>query len=118
MKIIKKNYETTVSVDKVRKFMKQEMGLRYRMTRKVPQQANTQRCLVLRQQYAMKMLELLKEDTLIINIDESWINETNYIRKLWLPPNSPGTVPIKAVSHRLSLITALDSEGRIYYSLT
>jgi hypothetical protein len=66
----------------------------------------------------MKMLELLKEGTLILNIDESWVSETSYIRKLWLPANSPGTVPIKAISHRLSLITALDSEGRLYYSLT
>ena len=64
------------------------------------------------------MLELLKDDTLVINIDESWISETHYTRKLWLPANSPGSVPLKPVSHRLSLITALDTEGRLNYSLT
>ena len=66
----------------------------------------------------MKMLELLKEGCLIINLDESWIAETNFVRKTWLPANAPGTFPLAPVSHRLSLITALDSEGRLYYSLT
>ena len=66
----------------------------------------------------MKMLEVLKEGTLIINIDESWISETNFVRKTWLPANATGTFPLTAVSHRLALIVALDSEGRLYYSLT
>jgi len=66
----------------------------------------------------MKMLEILKDGMLVINIDESWISETYFTRRLWLPPNSPGTVSLKPVSHRLSLITALDTEGRLYYSLT
>ena len=66
----------------------------------------------------MKMIELLKEGTLIINVDESWIAETNFTRKLWVPANSPATVPLASVAPRLSLIVALDSEGRIYYSMT
>ena len=66
----------------------------------------------------MKMLQMLKEGTLIINIDESWISETNFVRKTWLPANAPGTFPLAPVSHRLALLVALDSEGRIYYSLT
>ena len=66
----------------------------------------------------MKMIELLKEGTLIINIDESWIAETNFTRKLWVPANSPATVPLASVSPRLSLIVALDSESRIFYSVT
>lgn len=64
------------------------------------------------------MIELLKEGTLIINVDESWIAETNFTRKLWLPANSPPTVPLAAVTPRLSLIVALDTEGRLYYSMT
>jgi len=64
------------------------------------------------------MLELLKEGKRILNIDESWFNETNFTRQMWCPANSSASVPLAPVIHRLSLIAALDTEGRIYYSLT
>lgn len=49
--------------------MKNDLGLRYRMAKKIPTQANSSRCLVLRQQYAMEMIPLLREGTRILNID-------------------------------------------------
>ena len=64
------------------------------------------------------MIELLKEGTLIINVDESWVAETNFTRKLWVPANAPATVPLASVTPRLSLIVALDTEGRIWYFMT
>ena len=66
----------------------------------------------------MKMIPLLKDGKRIINIDESWLNETNFTRQIWAPPKTPATVPLAPVTHRLSLIAALDTEGRVYYSLT
>ena len=54
--------------------MKDELGLGYRMAKKVPVQANEMRCLVLRQQYAIAMLSLLQNGTRILNIDETWLN--------------------------------------------
>ena len=103
-----------VTVDKVKNIMKDEFGLKYRISKNIPTQANRQRCLVLRQQYAVKMLELMREGKRIINIDESWFNETNFTRQIWCPANSTATVPLAPVTHRLSLIAALDTEGRIY----
>ena len=64
------------------------------------------------------MISLLREGTRILNIDESWINDMNFTRKMWCPGSTPATVTNKAVSHRLALIAALDSDGHIYYSLT
>ena len=46
----------------------------YRKAATVPVQANSERCLILRQQYAIKMLPLLESGRRIINVDESWIN--------------------------------------------
>ena len=37
---------------------------------------------------------------------------------MWCPGYTPATVTNKAVSHRLSLIAALDTTGNVYYSLT
>ena len=50
-----------VKVTLVRRVLKRDLGLRYRLVRKVPIQANSERCLVLRQQYALKMIELMQQ---------------------------------------------------------
>ena len=76
----------SLSVVQVRTIMKDDLGLGYRMSRKVPVQGNSERCLVLRQQYAMHMLPLLKEGKRILNLDESWLNESNFTRQIWVPP--------------------------------
>ena len=48
-----------LSAQAVRQVFKKSMGLSFRRVRKVPVQANLDRCLVLRQQYALAMLSLL-----------------------------------------------------------
>ena len=50
-----------VTPTQVKVILKAELGLGYRMAKKIPVQCNTERCLVLRQQYALKMLPLLIE---------------------------------------------------------
>ena len=51
-------------------------------------------------------MELLGDGMLIINIDESWVAETNFTRKLWLLANALATVSLVPVNPRLSLIAA------------
>ncbi len=58
---MKELHDVDVSVSKIRVTMKKELGLGYRRVQKVPIQGNSERCLVLRQQYALKMLPLLPE---------------------------------------------------------
>ena len=50
-----------VKLGQVKVILKDELGLGYRMAKKIPVQCNTERCLVLRQQYALAMLPLLVE---------------------------------------------------------
>ena len=64
------------------------------------------------------MLPLLEKGIRILNIDESWLNETSYTNKVWCAPGSPATIKTKPISYRIALIAALDTEGCIYYSLT
>ena len=90
----------------------------YRQARSVPIQANSERCLVLRQQYALKMLPLLESGRRIINLDESWLNQTRFIRRIWVPADAAGTFTDKQVSPRISLIAALDTDGKIWCALT
>ena len=64
------------------------------------------------------MLPLLKSGRRVINIDESWLNETNFTRRMWCPSDGAGTVTQRTVIPRLALIAALDTEGRVYFTLT
>lgn len=84
----------------------------------MPLQANSERCLVLRQQYALKMLSLLTKGKRIINFDESWVSETNYSRRMWCPSKTAGSVTERTINPRLALLAALDTEGWVYFALT
>ena len=89
----------------------------YRRARKVPIQGNSERCLVLRQQYAKVMLGELEQGRRVINVDESWLNESSFYRKIWASKSQPATYSLRNVSPRISLIAAIDNEGNAWYAL-
>ena len=64
------------------------------------------------------MLPLLESKTRIINIDETWLNESSFVRKAWAPRNGLGNVKLNTVTPRLSMIAALDTDGRVWFSLS
>ena len=90
----------------------------YRMAKTVPIQSNLERSLVLRQQYSPRILPLLEAGKRIINVDESWLNQTRHLRRTWVPSGAPSTFREKQVAPRVSLILALDTDGRLWFSLT
>ena len=57
------------------------------------------------------MLELLKQQKRIINIDETWISESSFIRRTWAPRDGRGNITLNAVTPRLSMIAAIDTDG-------
>ena len=64
------------------------------------------------------MMSLLQKGRRVINIDETWLNETSFIRKTWAKKQGQGNCSLKSVSPRLSLIAALDTEGRVWFALS
>ena len=92
--------------------------MRYRVLKKVPFQGNSERCLVMRMRYAKKMLALLKEGARIINIDETWLPHMDFRSKKWRAKNQPNTASTKALSPKVNMIAAIDTEGHLYLSLT
>ena len=97
--------------------MRNKLGLKYRAVKFNDVQANSERCLVLRQQYALKMLELLSTGKRIINVDESWVDCMDYTRRHWCLADQPGKAK-KPVTPRISLIAAVCSDGLALLSLT
>ncbi len=118
--VIRVNEHTDLEVkhEEVRSVLRADLGLGYRIAKKVPIQSNSERCLVLRQQYALRMLPLLADQKRIINVDESWLNEASFLRKMWCPGYAAATTTMRAMTPRISLIAALDTEGRVYFALT
>ena len=102
----------------VRDVMKNDFGLRYRKVKQIPWRGNSERCLVTRQLYAKKMLSLLDQSKRIINIDETWLPVLDFRRKKWRVPGDTNSVPSKNLSPKVNMIAALDTDGRIYLSLT
>ena len=100
------------------KVMREDLGLSYIMARKLHPAANSARSLVLRQQYAIKMLELLRQARHVINLDETWLNETSFIRKTWAPKDSRSNATLNSVIPRVSMIAALDTDGRVWFALS
>ena len=66
----------------------------------------------------MKMLPLLESGKRVINVDESWLNMTRRLRKVWVQKEARSTFPEKQVQPRISLLLAIDTEGRMWCSLT
>jgi hypothetical protein len=115
--LLGKKFDGVLNKENVRLHMKKVLGLRYRKIRRQPIQTNSERCLVQRQQYALRMLDTLSSGKRVLNVDESWLSETEYSRRMWYPTSSEATLPDKPLSKRHSLIVALDTEGRMYFAL-
>ena len=107
-----------VNLKLVRSVMRKDLSMGYRLAKKVPIQSNLERTMVLRQQYSIKMLPLLEQQKRVINVDESWLNQTRFLRRTWVPSQSASTFRDKQVHPRISLILALDTGGKMYYALT
>ena len=107
-----------VSTKLVRFVFRKELAMGYRVAKAVPAQCNLERVLVLRQQYSLRILPLLEKGRRIINVDESWLNQTRHLRRTWVPSDAPSTFREKQVQPRISLILALDTDGRMWCALT
>jgi transposase-like protein len=106
-----------VSTKLVRQVLRQDCQLGFVRAKKFYPQANSARCRVLRQQYALEMFKLLEQGKRVVNIDETWLNETTYVRRAWAPKDGSSNVPLHTVTPRLSMIAALDTDGRVWFAL-
>jgi hypothetical protein len=57
-------------------------GMRYRKVRHIPMAGNSERSLVLRQQWALAFLQLPPK-TRLICLDETWLGMSDFRRQKW-----------------------------------
>jgi hypothetical protein len=101
----------------VKEILKVDLGLKYKAFKFGAIQANTQRCLVQRQQYAITMLKLLEGRKTVYNVDESTVDQLDFTRRHWRPKKY-ALEGLKPVTPRISLIACVGSDGTAFYSLT
>ena len=58
--------------------LRNQFDMRFHKVKRVAFKGNSERSLVVRQQCAKKLLELLEQGCRVINVDESWINEVDF----------------------------------------
>ena len=68
---LKEGYDMEAKTKTIRSVMKQELGMRYRKIVSVSTTGNTPKNLVLRQQFALKLIEVLEIGKTVINVDET-----------------------------------------------
>ena len=64
------------------------------------------------------MLDLLHKKKRILNIDQTWISDTNFVYKKWRKRGYSNSLDENIVNPRISVIAAIDTEGDMYMSLT
>lgn len=57
--------------------------MRYKKIKRIAFQGNAEKNLVLRQRFGMKLIELLHAGKRIINVDETWLVDTQFTRSKW-----------------------------------
>lgn len=66
----------------------------------------------------MKILELIHQDKILLNMDETWLNECDFRRMKWREHDTSNIFPGSPLSPRITLIAALDTMGNVYLTLT
>jgi hypothetical protein len=111
-------HDVKVTDSFVRTVFRRVMMLKYKRVKHIAFTSNSERSLVLRQQAALVMLDILKSGKRILNIDETWLNTTSFQRRKWKQHGTTNSVRSLPVSPRISLILSFDSAGDIYLALT
>ncbi len=81
-----------VKCHEVARVLKDELGMRYRRIQNVPLYLNSRRNLILRQQWALKYLELV-DRKIFLNVDESWLSESYFLRRKWRARGDNNSIP-------------------------
>ena len=117
-KSIASKHGQTYKTWEIKKVMKQELGMSYKKIDPVSWQANSQRNLILRQQFALSMLNNLRgKYTTVINVDETWLGMSDFRRMKWQEKGYTNSVPMKQMVPRISMIVGLDTQGSVFLTL-
>ena len=116
MESVKEDDQLDVSESLVRDVLKHHLGMKYKKIKRVMYTANREKNLVLRFEYSKVMIKCLQDQMRVINVDETWIGESDFRRLKWQVKEITNSAPEMKVQPRITLISAIDNFGRTYHS--
>ena len=97
--------------------MSKDMDMSYARIKKISLMGNSPNNLIMRQRFAIKMLAITQKKTIFLNMDETWLDASDYRRMKWRPKHSTNSMPIVQLAPRISMLVAMDTNGHEYLSL-
>jgi hypothetical protein len=73
---------------------------------------------MLRQLFAERLLYQLQKGTRFLNVDETWLNMADMRHMKWRKQGQTNSVSFKEMIPRLSVLTAITTEGESYLSIS
>ena len=98
--------------------LRDDLGLSYRKIRSEAIHTNSTKSILLRQAWALRFLKPDISNKVLLNIDETWLADTDFRRRKWCTKRKKCTLPRKALTPRISMFAAVDSDGNIFYSVS
>jgi hypothetical protein len=114
---LSKRHGIRVSATLLRKYLKEELGMRYRVLGVVGQRFDDQSTLLKRQIAAQEYINVLKDGTEIFNIDESIIRSTDHRKRGWKQAKNRLLVSKALRLPQISMIAAVSSKGRVLFTI-
>ena len=94
--------------------MKQEFKIVHKRVRRVNRLGNTENVLVKRHLYARRMFELYEQEYHIFNIDESWISNSDFTRKVWREKGGSPSLEDEVLKQKINIIVAVSNRGEVF----
>lgn len=113
----KTEFDILVKKHQVLEVLKKDCGMTYRRIKPISLHANSPKNLVLRQQFALVLLNALKTVRHIINVDETWLGMSDFRRMRWERKGATNSFPQLQVRPRITMVLGLSTTGSVYLSL-
>lgn len=114
---LKEEYGIEIKYWKLMQLLVHNLDMKYKKVKPISMRANDPKNLILRQQFAKSFLDLDFKKKRVWNVDETWLGMTDFRRRKWTLRSDLNSVAKKQMQPRVSMITALDSNGSLYISL-
>ena len=102
----------------MRRCLTDKLGLRFKAIKTVNPRTNCGRAMIQRQQFAFYLLNEMLAGKRVINVDEFAVGWGVFVRKGWSIAGAPAKHSANPFGHRLSLLAAVDTDGRTYFAVS
>ncbi len=89
--------------------------MKYKLVRNREQYVNSEKNLILRKLFAKTLIQVISSDILIINFDESLIQELPSSNKSWQMKGQPLARTYKRTFSGMQVLLAITSDGAAYF---